>query len=119
MPGWGEEHFYLGVNKHHTSQRNPFIVKSVNFMQTIMLKMNAQLELEKLRLIEWLIGLQDVRVLEALNKMRQANEVATYEASLKPMTVEELVARAEESDRDIEAGRVYDIDEVIKEDLGE
>jgi hypothetical protein len=80
--------------------------------------MNVQLELEKLRLIEWLIGLQDTKVLEALNKLRRASEVAAYEANLKPMTVEELVARAEESNRDIEAGRVYDIDEVIKEELG-
>ncbi len=84
-----------------------------------MLKMNVQLELEKLRLIEWLIGLQDAKILEALKKLRQASEVAAYEASLKPMTVEDLVARAEEADRDIAAGRVYDIDEVIKEELGE
>lgn len=82
-----------------------------------MLKMNLQAE--KLQLIEWLARLQDADIIKRLLKVKQASEVAAYKANLKPMTVEELVARAEESDRDIEAGRVYDIDEVIKEELGE
>ena len=82
-----------------------------------MLKMNLQAE--KLQLIEWLIGLQDVKILEALNKMRRANEVAAYEASLKPMTVEELIARAKESDKAIEEGRVYDIEDILREEGGQ
>ena len=86
-------------------------------MQTRMLKMNLQAE--KLQLIEWLIGLQDVKILEALNKMRRANEVAAYEASLKPMTVEELIARAKESDKAIEEGRVYDIEDILREEGGQ
>lgn len=85
----------------------------------MMLKMNVQLELEKLRLIEWLIGLQDAKVLEALNKIRRANEVVAYETSLKPMTVEELVARAKESDKAIEEGRVYDIEDILREEGGQ
>ncbi len=38
-----------------------------------------------------------------------------YEANLKPMTVEELIVRSRASDEDIAAGRLYDIDEVMKE----
>ncbi|MCB9035858.1 MAG: hypothetical protein H6557_04480 [Lewinellaceae bacterium] len=38
--------------------------------------------------------------------------IASYEASLKPMTKEELVARALASQEDIEAGRLHDIEEV-------
>ncbi len=79
-------------------------------MDIIIFKMNVQTE--KLRLIEWLIGLQDMATLKQLEQLRNESEIAAYEASLKPMSVEELVARAEESDRDIEAGRVYDIEEV-------
>ena len=72
------------------------------------------IQLEKLRLIEWLARLQDADIVQRLLEVKQDSEVATYEASLKPMTVEELVARAEESNRDIEAGRVHDLDEVVK-----
>jgi len=85
-------------------------------MQTRMLKMNVQLELEKLRLIEWLISLQDAKVLEALKRLRQASEVAAYENSLKPMTVEELLARAEASDKAINEGRVSDVETIVEED---
>jgi hypothetical protein len=40
--------------------------------------------------------------------------VEEYEASLKPMTREELLARAEASNEDIAAGRIYSIDQVDK-----
>ncbi|MEM6395601.1 MAG: hypothetical protein AAF741_04585 [Bacteroidota bacterium] len=40
--------------------------------------------------------------------------VEEYEASLKPMTVEELIARAEASNEDIAAGRVYSLEQVEK-----
>ena len=82
-------------------------------MQKMSLKMNVQAE--KFKLIEWLVQLQDLEVIKSIQAIKEAVEVAEYEASLKPMTVEELVARAEESNRDIENGRVHDIDEVMKE----
>lgn len=75
------------------------------------------LQTEKLRLIEWVLKLQDVELVKRLLEVKQASEAAAYEASLKPMTVEELMARSRASDEDIEAGRVYDIDEVLKEDF--
>lgn len=75
------------------------------------------LQTEKLRLIEWVLKLQDMELVKRLLEIKQTDEAAAYEASLKPMTVEELVARSRASDEDIEAGRVYDIDEVLKEDF--
>ena len=48
---------------------------------------------------------------EALEENRQ-QRIAAYEASLKPMTKEELIDRAKASDEDIKAGRVHDLDEV-------
>lgn len=83
---------------------------------TIPLIMNVQSE--KLQLIEWLVQLQDLNILQRIKEVKQDAEVAAYEASLKPMTKEELIARAEESNRDIEAGRVYDLEDVMKEELG-
>ena len=40
---------------------------------------------------------------------------AKYEASLKPMTVEELTARAIASNEDIAAGRLIDLEELLVE----
>ena len=71
------------------------------------------LQTDKLRLIEWLARLQDADIVQRLLEIKQDSEVAAYEASLKPMTVEELVARAEESNRAIEAGDHVDIEDAL------
>lgn len=83
-------------------------------MQNMSLKMNVQAE--KFKLIEWLVQLQDLEVIQRIQALKDAAEVAAYEASLKPMTVEELVARAEESNQAIKEGRVSDIETIVKED---
>lgn len=75
------------------------------------------LQTEKLQLIEWLVRLQDTDIVRRLLEVKQDSEVAAYEASLKPMTGEELVSRSRASDEDIKAGRVYDIDDVMKDDF--
>ncbi len=79
-------------------------------MQTTIFKMNVQTE--KFKIIEWLIGLQDMATLKRLEELRRESEIAAYEASLKPMTKEELIARAQAANEDIKAGRVYTREEV-------
>ena len=74
--------------------------------------MNVQAE--KLKLIEWLIGLQDIATLEKLEKLRNQSEIEAYEVSLKPMTLAELEARALESSLAIEKGEVRDIQEILQ-----
>lgn len=76
--------------------------------------MNVQAE--KLELINWVVQLQDINLLEQLRELRRQAEVEAYQASLKPMTKEELVARALDSERAIEAGEVYDIEVLLEED---
>lgn len=76
--------------------------------------MNVQAE--KFKLIEWLVQLQDLEVIQRIQALKDAAEVAAYEASLKPMTVEELVARVEESNQAIKEGRVSDIETIVEED---
>ncbi|PTM14218.1 MAG: hypothetical protein DA408_03880 [Bacteroidetes bacterium] len=46
---------------------------------------------------------------------RRNAEREAYAASLKPMTVDELIARSRASDEDIAAGRVHDLEDVMKE----
>jgi hypothetical protein len=79
-------------------------------MELTLVKMNVQAE--KLELITWLAQLQDVNLLEKLKELRQNAERKAYEASLKPMTVDELIARAQASNEDIKAGRIYSREEV-------
>jgi predicted ArsR family transcriptional regulator len=76
---------------------------------------SMNLQTEKLQLIEWLARLQDADIVKRLLEVKQDSEIAAYEASLKPMSVEELVARAEESNRAIEAGEHIDIEEALKD----
>lgn len=78
------------------------------------LKMNVQAE--KFELIEWLVQLQDLDVIKRIQALKDAAEVAAYEASLKPMTVEELATRAEASNQAITEGRVSDIETIVEED---
>ncbi|MEO0728619.1 MAG: hypothetical protein AAFZ63_29035 [Bacteroidota bacterium] len=59
---------------------------------------------------------QLVRVLFAVSEALEKEEsAAAYEASLTPMSVDELIARAEESNRAIEAGEYVDIEEALAE----
>ena len=51
------------------------------------------IQAEKLQLIEWLARLQDAEIVQRLLKIKKDNEAASYEASLKPMTKEELTDR--------------------------
>lgn len=59
---------------------------------------------------------QYIRVLlavsNALDESTSDMDIEGNEASLKPMTVEELLARAQASNEDIEAGRIYSREEV-------
>ena len=90
---------------------NFLTIKTFIFMNAKTRRMNLQTE--KLRLIEWVLKLQDVELVKRLLEIKQADEAAAYEASLKPMTVEELLARAEESNRAIEAGNHVDIEDAL------
>lgn len=94
-------------------EMNFLIIKTVNFMELTLSKMNVQAE--KLELITWLAQLQDINLLKQLKELRQNEERKAYEASLKPMTVDELVARAEASNRAIEAGEYQSIEEALAE----
>jgi len=73
------------------------------------------IETIKLEIIGWLIKLEDQAILQKLIELKQATELSNYEGNLKPMSKEEMLARAETSNRDIEAGGVYTIEEVMEE----
>ena len=66
----------------------------------------------KLNLIEWLAKLEDESVIKKLMKLKAEVE----EQSVEPLTKEDLIRRAEESNKDIEEGNVFPIEEVMNED---
>lgn len=74
--------------------------------------MNVQTE--KFRLIEWLVGVRDESTLEQLSKLREESIKKEYESNLKPMSVEELEKRAIESNKAIERGEYFDAKDVLK-----
>ncbi len=69
---------------------------------------------EKFKLIEWLVSLNDLEILEKLSQVRKESIKGTYDGSLQPMSPEELMERAVESNKDIEKGAVYDIESVLE-----
>ena len=59
-----------------------------------------------------------LRVLHAMVEayVTEQEEVVGYETGGNPITAADLIARAEASNQDIEAGRVHNLEEVMKED---
>lgn len=92
---------------------NRLINKTVIFILLKDFRMNLQAA--KLQLIEWLVRLQDVEVVQSLLQVKQDNEASAYEASLKPMSREELIARAEASNQAIANGEHIDIEDALAE----
>lgn len=76
--------------------------------------MNVQAE--KFKLIEWLVQLQDPNMLEKLLRLKEQAEINAYEAERKPMSREELEARAKVSEEAIVRGEVSNIESIIEED---
>ena len=68
---------------------------------------------EKLKLIEWIISIEDTAVLEGLETLKAETEAGI---SFVPMTKEELEERALASNRAIENGDIFPIESIIEED---
>ena len=62
----------------------------------------AQIQSEKLDLIGWIYNIKDTSILEKLKGLQKSIVVEKYEASLKPMSEEELINRAKEANKAIE-----------------
>jgi len=62
----------------------------------------AQIQSEKLDLIGWIYNIQDTSILEKLKGLQNSILIEKYEASLKPMSEEELINRAKEANKAIE-----------------
>ncbi|TSA49883.1 MAG: hypothetical protein D4R43_03185 [Sphingobacteriales bacterium] len=75
--------------------------------------MNAQAL--KLTLIDWLIHLNDEKLIAEVQSIRKKDFVKSYEAALKPMTEAELLQRIERSEDDFKNGRTTSLENFIKE----
>jgi hypothetical protein len=73
------------------------------------------LELRKFQLIEFIMSVRDEKLLVKYEEMMRKARIEAYEASLKPMTVNELRERALAAEKDIKEGRGIDIDDLQKE----
>jgi hypothetical protein len=65
----------------------------------------------KLRLIERVINLEDDKILQQFEELVDA---LLHNPSFKKLTKEELISRAIQSEKDIENGDYYSLDEVKK-----
>ncbi|HFA47974.1 MAG TPA: hypothetical protein ENJ95_03030 [Bacteroidetes bacterium] len=69
----------------------------------------------KLDLIQWLASIEDPKLVKKLLAFRKKETGNGHVPELKPMTKEELVARALESEKDIREGNIVPIEELEKE----
>ena len=72
------------------------------------------LEQRKLLLAQRLLELNDVRMIASVELLLKEFKAELYEAELKPMTKEELVQRIETAEREVENGRVYTTEDLLK-----
>jgi hypothetical protein len=69
--------------------------------------------LKKIELIEWLSRLQDEKLIQRIEALRQGSAKDAYEARM-PKTNEDLQTKLDRSEEDIKAGRIHSHDEVEK-----
>lgn len=71
-----------------------------------------ELQIEKLKLFEWLAQLNDPESLKKVIALKQEIDLSDYEEVFPKMTVEQLHKNIAKSEADIKAGRFTDIESV-------
>jgi hypothetical protein len=61
------------------------------------------------------MGIKDETMLAKYEEMMRQARIQNYEASLKPMTTKEFHQSISEAEKDVEAGRLIDIEDLQKE----
>ena len=73
------------------------------------------LQAEKIKLIEWLIGVKDVAILEKVENVRASCLEKVEEINSENISIEELKKRALASEKAIENGDVTSLNELKEE----
>jgi len=67
--------------------------------------------LKKVELIEWLVKLQDEKIIQRIETIKKGSAQGIYEQQM-PKTREEIQARLDQAEKDIIAGNVHTQEEV-------
>ncbi|HFA50218.1 MAG TPA: hypothetical protein ENJ95_14500 [Bacteroidetes bacterium] len=73
------------------------------------------IELRKYHLIEAIMAINDEALIIKHEELLRKNRIAAYEASLKPMTVEAFREEIDLAEKDVEEGRLIDVEDLQKE----
>ncbi len=71
--------------------------------------------IEKLKLLEWLVKLQDTATIKKFIALKEQNDTSDYDEAFPPMTKEQLINNIKQSEKEIVKGRISDIDSVLTE----
>lgn len=69
--------------------------------------------IEKLKLLEWIVKLQDTATIKKFIALKEQNDTSDYDEEFPPMTKEQLINNVKQSEKDIEQGRISDIDSIL------
>jgi len=67
-----------------------------------------------LLLAQKLLKLRDVKIIESVESLLKEFKTELYEAELRPMSKAEFIERIETAEREVERGKVYSTDDLIK-----
>ena len=74
-----------------------------------------QIQAEKLDLIGWIYNIQDIAIIERIKSIQRNIVIDKHEASLSPMSKQELVDRAKEANKAIDNNDIITQDGLKKE----
>ena len=73
--------------------------------------MTMDIAIKKVELIEWLARLQDEKLIQRIEALKKGSIKELYEQRT-PKTMEEVQAKLDRSERDIQSGKVHSQEEV-------
>jgi hypothetical protein len=74
-------------------------------------KCNMDIAVKKVELIEWLVRLQDEKLIQQIESLKKGSIKDMYEQRI-PKTSSELQAKLDQSEKDISLGKVHSQEEV-------
>ena len=73
--------------------------------------MTMDIAIKKVELIEWLVRLQDEKLIQRIETLKKSSIKELYEQRT-PKTMEEVQAKLDRSEKDIQIGKVHSHEEV-------
>lgn len=90
-------------------------IRNISTQLHIYTMIDNNIYIEKLKLLEWLVKLQDTATIKKFIALKEQNDTSDYDEEFPILTKNDLITRAKEANQDIETGNVHDIESIENE----